>query len=499
MEETVVEKQQINHEEGERTIAEELTITHLAPGPKEYAKILRKIDWHIVPILLACYSLSFLDKVLINYANVMGLEKDLHMTGNDFSWLATALFIAFAVSEGPQGYFLQRYPVSKVLGINIFCWGVVVACTAATRNFTQMLALRVLLGCFEAVITPSLVLTTSMWYTKRQSAPRYGIWYCGLGVGQFLGGLISFGAQHGPQKGFGGWRIMMLATGLFNVLVAVVILIFLPNSRDSAKFLSADEKESLHRTLILDQAGNGPKVFRIRGVWEAFADLQVWLLSLLTILTLMSSGVITAFSATLINGFGYTPKQSALLNMPSGIVSIIATYGSTYAVLRGHERWLVIVLFLVPTIIGAGLMSFAPTHNQGAKLTGIFLYNCVDVAMVLVFSWLGANTAGYSKKVAANAIVAVGYSVGNIIGPQTFQARDAPQYLPAKITIFVAAGASMVVAILLKLLYVYRNRTTVAEWKAELHQAAAEQRLDVIEVGDERLTDRTNPAFVYVY
>lgn len=83
-------------------------------------------------------------------------------------------------------------------------------------------------------------------------------------------------------------------------------------------------------------------------------------------------------------------------------------------------------------------------------------------------------------------------------GPQTFRARDAPEYIPAKITIFVAAGLSVLVAIILKLLYTYRNRSSRKRREAELAQAALENRLDNIEA-EQELTDRANPAFVYVY
>ena len=85
----------------------------------------------------------------------MGLQDDLKMTGNDFSWLATAFFIAYAVAEIPQGALLQRFPVTKVLGANVFCWGVMLCCSSAASNFSHMLALRVLLGLMEAVIGES--------------------------------------------------------------------------------------------------------------------------------------------------------------------------------------------------------------------------------------------------------------------------------------------------------------------------------------------------------
>ena len=83
------------------------------------------------------------------------------------------------------------------------------------------------------------------------------------------------------------------------------------------------------------------------------------------------------------------------------------------------------------------------------------------------------------------------------LGPQTFRAQDAPDDNPTKITIFVAVGVGMIVTVLLKLLYVHRNKKTRPVREVELAQAANENTLDAIE--EDNLTDRKNPAFVYVY
>lgn len=467
------------------------------------SRLLRKIDWRIVPLMFLCYFLQFLDKVLINYANVMGLPKDLGLQGNDFSWMATAFFIAYAVAEFPQGYLLQKFPLAKVLGFNVLCWGITICCSAAAQNFAGMVALRTLLGCFEAVISPALVMSTSQWYTKRESGPRYGIWYCGLGAGQIVGGLVSFAAQHGDKRtSFNGWRVMMVSIGAFNIGVACLVLAMFPDSVDSARFLNADEKASIHRKLALDQGGNGAKVFRPASLREVFLDLQVWLLLLLTILIVIPSGVITTFSATLIRGFGYDSKQSALLNMPSGIVSIMSTLLCTFAILRGFPRWLSIVLLLIPTVIGAGLMSFVDATNQPGKLAGIYLINTIVAPLALIYTWVGANTAGYTKRVASNAVIAIGFSVANIIGPQTFQSRDAPDYIPAKITIFAVAGGAMVVSVLLRVFYGFRNRRSVRERRAQLAELLETEGVTHQLREDESAvdqTDRTNKAFVYVY
>ncbi|KAF4442940.1 hypothetical protein F53441_11584 [Fusarium austroafricanum] len=451
--------------------------------------ITRKVDYHLVPLMLVCYFLQFLDKVLINYANIMGLSENLNFKGNDFSWMATAFFIGFAVAEFPQGVLIQKFPVSKVLGINVVLWGAVICCSAAAHNFPGMTAARTILGMFEAVISPALIMITSQWYTRKQATPRTGIWYCGLGMGQTIGGLISYAAQHGSRTGgFESWRIMFVSVGAFNVMIGLLVIFWMPSSIREAKFLTEHEQAVLQEALDIDQGGQSAKVFRRAGIWDAVKDLQVWLLFLNTILIVIPSGIITTFSATLIRGFGYDPKQSALLNMPAGVVSVTATLLSTFAILYGFPRWLGLCLLMVPTLIGAGLMSFY-SDSQAGSLAGIYLINFDVAPLALIYALVGANVQGYTKKVTTNAIIAVGFSVANIIGPQTFQARDAPSFIPAKITVFCVCGGSVIVTILTRILYGIRNR------KGRVSQDLGQSG----EVASETMTDRNNPNFFYVY
>ncbi|KAI1129207.1 putative allantoate permease [Nemania abortiva] len=459
----------------------------------------RKIDVRIIPLMFAAYFLQFLDKVLINYANIMGLQEDLGMHGQQFSWLATAFFIAYSVAEFPQGWLLQKFPPATVLGVNVFIWGVLVSSTAACQNFAGLAAVRTLLGVFEAVITPALILITNQWYTRRESTPRFGFWYCGLGAGQIIGGLVSFAAQHGPRgTSFSGWRIMFVAVGLFNLVIAVLILLLLPNAPETASWLSEAEKMHIRERLTLDQAGTGKKVFQKMALVEVPFDMHAWVLFVLTILIVIPSGVITTFSATLIKGFGYDSKTAALLNIPSGAVSVIATLGCTYALLIDFPRWLGIVVLMVPSLIGAGLMSFYDGGKAGV-LAGIYLINFVVAPLALVYALAGVNTQGYTKKVAVNAVVAVGFGIANIIGPQTFLSWEAPGYISAKITIFAVNGAVIAVAIVLRLLYGWRNRQRIKERQAEL-DALSSGRIDIQmleKLGED--TDMRNRAFVYVY
>lgn len=455
----------------------------------EIKAIYRKVDWQIVPLAFLCYFLQFLDKVLINYANIMGLQTDLGMKGQDFSWMATAFFIAYAIAEFPQGFLLQKFPAAKVLGVNILLWGVTICCTAAVQNFAGAVAVRTLLGVFESVITPSLIIITASWYTKKQSTPRYGLWYCGLGAGQIIGGLISFAAQHGPKyTHFPGWRIMMVTVGVLNLISAIIVLVYMPDGIQSAHFITDSEKSILQSVLAADHSGTGRRVLKLSSLWETARDIQVWLLFLITVLISIPSGVITTFSATLIAGFGYKPETSALLNMPSGVVSIFATLLCTFVVLKDFPRWLGIIAMLVPTMIGAGLMSFLPKTNKAGVLAGIYLINFDVAPLALVYALQGSNVAGYTKRVATNSFIAMGFGIANIIGPQTFRANQAPGYLGAKVTIFAVNGGTIVVAILLRLLYGYRNSRKLKSDARKIHR------------GEEQdWTDMTNPSFKYVY
>lgn len=57
---------------------------------------------------------------------------------------------------------MQRLPTAKYLGAMVTFWGTIVTVTAACHNYAGLITTRVLLGCFEAAVAPSLMLITTM-------------------------------------------------------------------------------------------------------------------------------------------------------------------------------------------------------------------------------------------------------------------------------------------------------------------------------------------------
>lgn len=229
------------------------------------------------------------------------------------------------------------------------------------------------------------MLISSQWYTKSESAPRFSFWYLGLGLGQIIGGLVSFGFQHtSPNAGLAGWRTMFVVLGLVTVLVGSCVIIFLPDTPMQAKWLSDNEKVALLKHVSVNQTGVQNRKFRAKEILEALMDPQLYLLLVSVVLLSVSSGVVTTYSATLIRNLGYSPKQAALMNTPSGVVSIFFTLLVGFGIRRTSHRWAWILVCVVPAIIGGALMSFLPTSNRSGILAGIYLVNAV-VAPLAVF------------------------------------------------------------------------------------------------------------------
>ncbi|KAE8377124.1 MFS general substrate transporter [Aspergillus bertholletiae] len=451
----------------------------------------RKIDYHIIPFMFCCYVLQFLDKVMLNYAAVMGIKKDLDLRGNDFSNTATWFFIAYLIAEVPNVYLLQKTPAAKWLGLNVTLWGVAAAASSGAHDYGSLLASRIFLGIFEATIGPSLMLLSSQFYTRSEQAPRFTFWYLGLGVAQILGGVISFAFQQ-VHHSFAGWRIMFLVLGLVTMLVGVLTICFIPDTPMKARWLSETEKVALLRHVSVNQTGVWSSRVDVRQIWEAVRDVQLWLLTVTTICTSVSSGVVTTYSATLINGFDFSPPHSALLNTPSGIVSIFFTVAVGIGIRRTSHRWAWFIFCTIPGIIGGALLSFLPKHNKAGVLIGIYLVNAIVATLPILYQWTMANCAGHTKRAFASALVAGSFSVGNIIGPQTFQVRDAPEYRPAKIAVLATQAAAGTLAFVLFLYYKWENRRRDKT-------AGAGEETEADETKWAGLTDKENQWFRYVY
>lgn len=465
-------------------------------------RLLRKIDMHLMPILCVVYGLNYLDKTTLSYASVMGIKKPhtdnkmtsgINLSGSQYSWLGSVFYFGYLAWEYPTNRLLQRLPLGKYSAFNIIMWGLVLSCFAAVENYSGAIAVRFFLGVFEAAVTPGFALFTSQWYTKKEQGTRTGIWFSFNGFAQIFGGLVAYGiakgtARHGST--IEPWKIVFLVTGILTMGMGVIFLFVMPDNQMNARWLSKEDRLLAIERIRVNQQGVGNKHWKFYQLKEALLDPLSWAFFFYALIADIPNGGISNFFSQLIVSFGYTAEQSLLYGAPGGVVEIVSLIVCGFLGDRYGHRILVSCSGLCLAIFGMILIVALPLDNNKGRLAGYYFLQANATPFVALLSLISSNVAGYTKKTTVAAMYLIGYCTGNIIGPQTFRAKDAPHYVPAEITIIVCWGVC-----LLDLLFIYSYCVRQNEKKAKIRAEPDYVKLENQEWLD--LTDKENPEFIY--
>ncbi|EOD52489.1 putative pantothenate transporter liz1 protein [Neofusicoccum parvum UCRNP2] len=63
-------------------------------------KMIRKVDWRMLPLIILMYILNYLDRNNIAAARLAGLEDDLHLTGSQYQTAVSILFVGYVLMQG---------------------------------------------------------------------------------------------------------------------------------------------------------------------------------------------------------------------------------------------------------------------------------------------------------------------------------------------------------------------------------------------------------------
>ncbi|KAL2070989.1 hypothetical protein VTL71DRAFT_14015 [Oculimacula yallundae] len=395
--------------------------------------------------------------------------------------------------EYPTNRLLQRLPLAKWSAFNIIMWGGTLCCMAAVKNFAGAVAVRFFLGVFEAAVTPGFALFTSQWYTRREQGTRTGIWFSFNGFAQIFGGLVAYGISIGVKKHgavIDSWQIVFLTIGLITVMVGCIFLYFMPDNQLNAKFLTPQERLMALERIRKNQQGVGNKHFKMYQFKEALADPMTWAFVFFALVADIPNGGISNFFSQLIVSFGYTPDESLLYGTPGGAVEVVFLIACGYLGDKLGLRVIVGMSGMVTAIIGMLLIVCLPLTNSSGRLAGYYLTQASPTGFVALLSLISSNVAGYTKKTTVGALYLIAYCAGNIIGPQTFRPKDRPRYVPAEIIIVVCYAVCVVDMAFIHWYYVRRNKKN-----AGVRAKPGYMKLDKQEFLD--LTDRENSEFVY--
>lgn len=85
-------------------------------------KLLRKLDFRVIPILWFLFLVSFFDRSNIGNAKIAGMTQALKMKGNDYNVAVTVFTVAYVVFGVPANLLVKKFG-PKILAIFMFCWG----------------------------------------------------------------------------------------------------------------------------------------------------------------------------------------------------------------------------------------------------------------------------------------------------------------------------------------------------------------------------------------
>ena len=242
----------------------------------EEQAVLRRIDLRLLPLLLGAYFFQQLDKSSLSYVSIFGISKDARLVGKQYSWLGSILYLAQLVMQPLAAYLLVKLPTGKVIGSAILLWGASLSIMSACTDFPSLLGMRFVLGSFEAMIAPSCVAVTQMWWRRSEQTLRTSYWNAMNGITAIVGSLFTFGLGHIESNVLFKYQVIFLFCGLLTVVYAGVVLVFMPDSPMEAKYLTEREKVIAVERLRANQMGVASREWRWDHVWETLLDVKTW-------------------------------------------------------------------------------------------------------------------------------------------------------------------------------------------------------------------------------
>ncbi|KAJ9137063.1 Major facilitator superfamily transporter [Pleurostoma richardsiae] len=464
--------------------------------PETADKLRRKIDMRLLPVLCLTYALQSIDKTTLGYAAVFGVQSDLNLTGNEYSWTGAIFYLGYLFWEFPTNVLLQKLPINYFMAATVIIWGIVLMCHAATQNFAGIAAARTFLGVFEASINPGTMLLFTMYYARREQPLRMGIWIGSAGLGYVISGITSFGIGH-IHSSIASWRLLFLFWGAITTAWGVVLLFTLPGSPLTTKLLTERERAMVVDRIKSNGTGVENKKFKWSQFREAMIDLKTWLLFLFAVTSNSPNGGLTSFQGLIIKGMGFSTLQTTVIQMPSGAVQLVICPLACYFASRyPNSRLFIMLLCLIPFLVGIIGLWLVDEGKPYGRLVCLWICFAYTATWTLSMSVSTANTAGHTKKITTNAMLLIGYCLGNFVGPFSFKKGQAPVYPLGVGMMFFCVGVQVFSLAGIWVLLWYRNRSRMA------YHAEAQTNEGMALAYEKGLLDETdwqNKYFQYVY
>lgn len=371
-------------------------------------RVLRKITWRIVPFIMVLYLIAFIDRVNIGFA-ALTMNQDLGFSSTVFGVGAGIFFLGYFLFEVPSNLILDKVGARIWIARVMITWGVISGAMALVQGTTSFYTLRFLLGVAEAGFFPGIILYLSYWFPARRRAAVTAMFMAAAPLATAIGSPIS-GAlleMHGIW-GLAGWQWMFIIEAIPALILGVVVLFYLTDRPEKAKWLTDEERNWLVQTMEQERAGK-PKASH--SIWAGLADVRVLALALVYFGTSAGLYTLGIWSPQIIKSFGLSSFHTGLINSIPAVFAVVAMILWARHSDKTNERtW---------HVVGACLLASAGL----ALATGATTVFAVLVALTLVNIGISASkpplwsmpTLFLSGPAAAAGIATIN-SIGNLGG-----------------------------------------------------------------------------------
>jgi ACS family tartrate transporter-like MFS transporter len=380
---------------------------------------MRQVAWRILPFLMVCYFVSFVDRVNVGFA-ALQMVKDLRMSPKVFGFGGGIFFVSYFLFEVPSNLLLEKLGARLWIARIMVTWGFLAVGTAFVVGPRSFYAMRLLLGAAEAGFFPGVILYLTYWFPREYRARIIGMFTVAIPVSSFLGSPIS-AALLGVDGWLGlrGWQWMFVMEGAPAILLGLFCLFVLSDKPSQARWLGSDQKNWLNGRLQ-EESGQGKRVGKI-GLWSVLWNKYVLVLSItLAGSTAVSSGL-QIWVPQIIKSYGLTNMQTGLLNsIPFALASVIMIWWGRRSDRTGERIWHTALPLFVTALSLASALAFnsLPAIILILCLAVIGIYAGKGPVWALSADWLSAGTAaaGLAQMNAISNLAGFGttYVVGSV-------------------------------------------------------------------------------------
>ncbi|CAK7274525.1 hypothetical protein SEPCBS119000_006217 [Sporothrix epigloea] len=425
----MVEHGKIEHAGSEPVLTEEEKILE--------KRIVRKIDYRLLPITAFIYLLCYLDRSNIGNAKILNsntgddILQTNNMTSHQYLVALMLFMVSYSVFEPPSNLMVKIASPRRWLGFLVLSFGAFCAGIGGTTNAAGVTALRFFLGAAEAGVFPGMIYYFSFWYKAEERAARIASFMCSATLSGAFGGCIAYGVGH--MNGAGGlaaWRWLFIFEGIPSIILGILVFLFLPSYPDDVKWLSDDEKAlERHRLGI-----NGDAIVQKINWQDAktvLLDGRMWLHYLIYGCAGCGVASLSLFQPTIVQGLGYADLKAQLYTVPPYAAAYVYALSASYISDKTRQRGLVAgVSFLIGFV---SYMVLATLPGESFKVRYAML--CLATSGVFgglptLCAWVGDNVRTTTAGALATALNIAVAGPGQIIGVWIYRAQDKPIYRP---------------------------------------------------------------------